>query len=189
MKRIILSVAVITTIVFTSCNTKKDESNPKEVFTNFIRALKRNDLKTAEELATPSSVPKFAYFKFAKDNLTKFLAAVDTNKIELGEPIIKNDKANLPFKVTNTTISSNFALEKINNEWKVAFDMDGILSLVKDVDALPMMNFDDEQIDAKSIDSMRKVLRKEMEAQNINVDSFEKEMKKINLDDLKSLIK
>lgn len=189
MKRRILSVALITTIILISCNTKKDESNPKEVFTKFIRALKRNDLKTAEDLATPGSGPTFAYFKFAKDNLTKFLAAVDTNKIELGEPVIKDDKANLPFKVSNSTINSNFALEKIRNEWKVAFDMDGILSLVKDVDALPMMNFDDEQIDAKNIDSMRMVLRKEMESQNINVDSFEKEMKKVNLDDLKSLIK
>ena len=189
MKRIILSVAVITIIVLTSCNAKKDESNPKEVFTKFIRALKRNDLAAAQDLSTLASLPTFAYFKIEKENLNKFLAEVDTSKIELGEPIINGNKADLPFKVTNTTISSNFTLEKVSEEWKVAFDMDGILSLVKDVNALPMMNFDDEQFDFSKVDSIKNSLNKEMKKQNVNVDSFEKEMKKVNMDDLKSLLK
>ena len=189
MKQIILSVAVLTLIIFTSCNTKKDESNPKEVFTKFIRALKRNDFAAAQDLSTMESLPTFAFFKIKTEYLNKFLSEVDTSKIELGEPIISGNKADLPFKVANTTISSNFTLEKVNDEWKVAFDTDGIRALVKDVSELPQLNFDDEQFDFSKVDSIKNSLNKEMKKQNVNVDSFEKEMKKVNMDDLKSLLK
>ena len=49
-----------------------------------------------------------------------------------------------------------------------------------------MMNFDDEQFDFSKVDSIKNSLNKEMKKQNVNVDSFEKEMKKINLEDLKN---
>ena len=189
MKRIILSVAIITSIVFTSCNTKKDESNPKEVFTKFISALKRNDLKTAESLTTPSSSTTFTFLNFGKDKLNKVLNLIDTTKLNITEPIINGEKATVALKENNSNASANFKLEKINGEWKVAFDLDSILALSTDINAVPDLKINTVDNKMYNTDSMEKALKKEMKALNINADSFEKAMKNVNMDDLKSLLK
>ena len=188
MKRFILSLAIITTIIFISCNTKKDESTPKEVFTKFIKALKRNDLKTAEKLATPSSSTTFAFLNFGKDKLNKVLNIIDTIKLNITVPIIDGEKATIGLKENNGNIGANFKLEKINGEWKVAFDLDSILALSTNVDLLPDLKINKNDTQIYNTDSIEKVLKKQMKALNINTDSFEKEIKKIDKLDLDKLI-
>ena len=188
MKQLILSLAIVTTIIFTSCNTKKDESTPKEVFTKFIKALKRNDLKTAENLATPSSGTTFTFLNFGKEKLNKVLGLIDTTKLNITEPIIDGEKATIGLKENSGNIGANFKLEKINGEWKVAFDLDSILALSTNVDTMPNLKINKDDTQLYNTDSLEKILKKQMKALNINTDSFEKEIKKIDKLDLDKLI-
>ena len=187
--KILFSVASIITIFFcSSCNTTKSDASPKTVFTEFIKALKRNDFAKAESLATPASTSTFFVLKLGKDKLEKVLAKIDTTNLQIAEPVIVGEKATISYteKISNT--KANFKLEKVNGEWKVAFDLDSILAMADDAGA----KTSDIKIESgnplQNLDSMEKVLKEQMKGLNIDVDSFEKEIKKINPKDIDKLI-
>jgi Domain of unknown function (DUF4878) len=182
------SILCIAVIVFCfSCNRKKNEGNPKQVFTAFIKALKRNDFKEAESLATPASIGTFAFLNLGKDKLQKALAQIDTSNLELSEPEIVGDKATITYTEKVTKTKANFNLEKISGEWLVAFDFEGILAMVNDA-RVPNRELYKTDEPSLNLDSVEKDLKQQMKGLNMDADSIEKEMKKINPKDLERLI-
>jgi Domain of unknown function (DUF4878) len=184
-KTSILCIAIILFCI--SCNRKKNDGNPKQVFTAFIKALKRNDFKEAESLATPASSSTFAFLNLGKDKIQKALAQIDTTNLELSEPEIVGDKATITYTENITKTKANFNLEKISGEWLVAFDFEGILAMVNDT-RVPNEELYKTDAPSLNLDSMEKDLKQQMKGLNMNVDSMEKEMKKLNPKDLERLI-
>lgn len=188
MKKIIAILFTATIILCIGCDTKKSDASPKTVFIEFIKALKRNDLSIAQDLATPASSSTFFVLKMGKDKLEKILAKIDTTKMDITEPMIVGDKATIFYteKISNT--KANFILEKISGEWKVAFDLQSILAMADASNNGTNNVLIDKDSPIQNLDSMEKVLKKQMKGLNINVDSFEKEIKKMDVGDIDKLI-
>jgi hypothetical protein len=185
----IFSILFTATIIFCiSCNTKKSDADPKTVFIDFIKALKRNDLSKAQSLATPASSGTFLILGMGKDKLQKVLEKIDTTKLDTVVPTIEGEKATISYTEKLSNTKANFKLEKINGEWKVAFDLDSILAMADAAGTSTSNIMLDKDSPIQNLDSMEKVLKAQMKGLNIDVDSFEKEMKKMNPKDIDKLI-
>jgi Domain of unknown function (DUF4878) len=183
----ILCIAIILFCI--SCSRKKNDGNPKQVFTAFIKALKRNDFKEAESLATPASSSTFFVLNLGKDKLQKVLEKIDTTNLEVPDPIITGDTATITYTEKASNAKANFTLQKIDGEWLVAFDLDGILAMADGTNtSAGDTKINNTNNPILNLDSMEKDLKQQMKGLNMNVDSMEKEMKKLNPKDLERLI-
>ncbi len=188
MKKTLAIVIALAIFFCSSCNTQKSDASPKTVFIEFIKALKRNDFAKAQSLATPASSSTFLVLNFGKDKLEKILAKIDTTNLNIAEPPIVGEKATINYteKISNT--KANFILEKINGEWKVAFDLESILAMADNTNATSADLKIEGTDPLHNLDSMEKVLKQQMKGLNMNVDSFEKELKKLDAKDIDKLI-
>jgi hypothetical protein len=123
MKKMLLAVAVTTSLLFVSCNTGGG-GDPKAVLTAFFEALSKKDIAGAKKLATKDSEAMFSMLEMGmsmnKDN--KDMDKFDKSRMEFGETKIDGDRATVAVKDKQSGEGTNFILKKESGDWKVAFD-------------------------------------------------------------------
>ncbi len=177
MKKIFMAAAVVTALVFSSCNA--GGGDPKTVLTAFFDAMSKKDLVAAKKLATKDSEAMFSMMEMAfkmgkdqKDNEMNF----EKDKMVIGEPKIDGDKATVEVKDKEKGEAVNFLLKKESGAWKVAFDKSWFTSLAaeKMKEAGGMENILDSA--GKAMDNLK----------DINVDSIGNKMQE-GLDKIKEM--
>ncbi len=176
MKKILLAVAVTTTLLFVSCNTGGG-GDPKTVLMAFFEALTKKDIEGAKKLATKDSESMFSMLemgmKMNTDN--KDMEKFDKSRMEFGETKIDGDRATVAVKDTKSSESTNFILKKESGNWKVAFDKATMMQMGAD-------KMKEHGMDSKDMmDSVSTGLDK---MKNMNTDSLADKMKE-GMDKLK----
>jgi Domain of unknown function (DUF4878) len=177
MKKMLLAVAVTTSLLFVSCNS--GGGDPKTVLMSFFEALSKKDFTAAKKLATKESEGMFSMIEMGmqmnKDN--KDMDKYDKTKMEFGETKIEGDKATVTVKDKNSGETTNFILKKESGNWKVAFDKASLMQMGTDKIKEKGMNTND------MIDSAQNGLEKLKE---MNPDSLANKMKE-GMEKLKEL--
>ena len=132
MKKMLLAVAVTTSLLLVSCNA--GGGDPKTVLSAFFDALSKKDFDGAKKLATKDSEAMFSMIQMGmsmnKDN--KDMDKYDKSKMEFGETKIDGDKATVAVKDKNSGETTNFILKKESGNWKVAFDKASLMQMGTD---------------------------------------------------------
>lgn len=131
MKRIFMAAAVLTTVLFTGCNS--GGGDPKTVLMAFFEAMSKKDIAAAKKLATKDSEQMFSLMemgmKMAKDSKDADMDKFDKSKMEFGEAKIDGDKATVEVKDKEKGEGVNFILKKESGDWKVAFDKASMMQM------------------------------------------------------------
>lgn len=177
MKKMLLAVAVTTSLLLVSCNG--GGGDPKMVLTAFFDALSKKDFAGAKKLATKESESMFSMIEMGmsmnKDN--KDMDKFDKTKMEIGDAKIEGDKATVPVKDKSSGESTNFILKKESGSWKVAFDKASMMQMATE-------KMKEKGLDSKDVmDTLNNGLEK---LKDMNTDSLAGKMKE-GLDKLKEL--
>jgi hypothetical protein len=123
MKKMLLAVAVTTSLLFVSCNGVGG-GDPKTVLMAFFEALSKKDIAGAKKLATKDSESMFSMIEMGMnmDKGNKDMEKYDKSRMEFGETKIEGDKATVAVKDKQSGEGTNFILKKESGDWKVAFD-------------------------------------------------------------------
>jgi len=152
--KVLLFVACILCFVY-SCNNNNDADGPKKALNSFLTAMENNNFEQAKRYAT--------------DESQQFLEMIDKDD-DNGDNIYKDKKFDITTVEThgddskvgvrfkgNTSV--NFHLKKQDGRWKVDFNLNAMMDMVKDL----MKN---EGID------INKDVNKALDSIKINLDSL-----------------
>ncbi|MEO7306425.1 MAG: hypothetical protein ABIR78_11570 [Ferruginibacter sp.] len=133
MKKILVAVFAFSALYMSSCKTT-DGGDPKSVLISFFDAMAKKDIATARKLATADSKSMFDLMEMgmkmadtAVDDQVK--EKFDRSKMEFGEPKIDGDRATVNVKENKSGESMNFILKKESGSWKVALDMNTMMTM------------------------------------------------------------
>jgi len=180
MKKILLSLLVLSTVTFFSCGS--GGGNPKAVLSDFFDALSKKDIAAARKLATEESKSMLDMMEMGMkmDASSKETDKYDKSKIKFGEPKIEGDKATIAVKEKGTGETLNFTLKKEKGSWKVAFDKASMMSMGMEKMNEKGINVSDsigkamDEIKDINMDSLKQGMQEGMKA----LDSVSKELKK-----------
>lgn len=176
MKKLLAAVFAFSALYISSCNSAGG-GDPKQVLTSFFDAMAKKDLATARKLATADSKSMFDLMEMGmkmKDNTVdeQTKDQFDRSKMEIGEAKIDGDKATVNVKETKSGESMNFILKKEGGDWKVAMDMNTMMSM--GVDKMKEKGMKEEDMDQlkeqmekfknMSSDSLKMMMEKGMQA-------------------------
>lgn len=185
MKKILIAVFVLSTLYISSC--KSGSGDPKVVLNSFFDAMAKKDIATARKLATSDSKATFDLMETGlkmSDNTMddKTVDQFDKSKMEMGEAKIDGDKATVNVKEIKSGESVNFTLKKEGGEWKVAMDMNTMMTM--GAEKMKEKGMSDEQMgDMKeemekfknmSADSIKMIMEKSKEALDSLKKAFDK---------------
>ncbi len=169
MKKILLGLTLITSVLFYSCQTAGSGS-PEEVLAGFFDALGNKDLEKAGQLATKESKSMIDMMGMAmKNDTATVVEKYDKNKMEFGETKIEGDMATVPVKEKTSGEVINYKLKKEEGKWKVAFDKASLMSMgmekMKEDGVDPQEKIDEgmKELEKIDMDSMRRELEKSMQ--------------------------
>lgn len=182
MKKILLSLLVLSTVVFFSCNS--GGGDPKSVLSQFFDALKKKDMAAARKLATEESKSMLDMMEMGMkmDASSKESDKFDNAKMEYGEAKIEGDKATIAVKETSSGETMTYTLKKEKGSWKVAFDKASMMSMgmekmnEKGINASDSIGKALDEIKNLNMDSLKEGMQEGMKA----LDSVSNEMKKLN---------
>ena len=167
MKKMLLAVAVTTSLLIAGCNT--GGGDPKTVLVAFFEALSKKDIAGAKKLATKDSEPMFSMLEMGmsmnKDKDNKEMEKFDKTRMEIGEAKIDGDRATVNVKDKESGEGTNFILKKESGNWKVAFDK------------ATMMQMGAEKMKEKGMDSQQVIDSVNNGIKNMNLDSLGDKMK------------
>ena len=185
MKKLFVAVFALSALYMSSCNS--GGGDPKAVLINFFDAMAKKDIATARKLATKDSKGMFDLMEMGMkmaenttDDQTK--EQFDRSKMEFGEAKIDGDRATVNVKETKGGESIDFVLKKEDGSWKVALDMNTMMSMGAEKMKEKGMNDDDmeklvtdmEKLKDISADSLKMMMNKGMQA----LDSLNKVLEK-----------
>jgi hypothetical protein len=166
MKKILLAIAMLSSVSFFSCNS--GGGDPKAVLAQFFDALSKNDIEGARKLATKDSKSMIDMMemgmKMGKDK--KDSEKFNKNNMEFGEAKIDGDKAVVPVKEKTSGETLNYNLKKEDGGWKVAFDKASIMSMGM------------EKMNEKGINPADSISSAMDKLKDVNMDSLKEGMKK-----------
>ncbi|MGC4102771.1 nuclear transport factor 2 family protein [Ferruginibacter sp.] len=190
MKKMLLAVAVTTTLLFVSC--KSGGGDPKAVLIAFFEALSKKDFDAAKKLATKDSEQMFALMQMgmnmAKDKDDKEMDKFNKDKMIFGEPKIDGDKATVEVKDKEKGEAVNFILKKESGSWKVAFDKASMMQMgaekmsEKGMDptaAMDSLNSGLDKLKDMNVDSLSNKMKEAADKLNENKDKIEEAAKKM----------
>jgi hypothetical protein len=181
MKKILVALLAFSALYMSSCKTSGGD--PKAVLTSFFDAMAKKDIDAARKLATADSKSMFDLMEMgmkmadtAMDDQVK--EKFDRSKMEFGEAKIDGDKATVNVKETTSGESMNFILKKESGSWKVALDMNALMSMgtekmkEKGMSAEEIGKLQEElkNMNADSIKMMMEKAKQAMDSLNINLD-------------------
>lgn len=165
MKKILLSLLVLSSAVFFSCNSGGDD--PKAVLSQFFDAMSKKDVAAARKLTTAESKSMLDMMEMGmkmSPSEAKADEKYDKSKMEFGEPKIEGDKATIAVKEKSSGEAMNFTLKKEGGSWKVAFDKNS------------MMNMGMEKMKEGGINASDSIGKAMDELKNLNMDSLKQGM-------------
>ena len=184
MKKLLVAVFAFSALYMSSCNSAGGD--PKAVLTSFFDAMAKKDIAAARKLATADSKSMFDLMEMGmkmKDTMNdQGMDQFDKGKMEIGEAKIDGDKATVNVKEIKSGEAVNFILKKESGAWKVAMDMNTMMSMGADKMKEKGMNGADmdklkEQMDKfknMPADSLKMMMEKGMQA----LDSIKNQMDK-----------
>jgi hypothetical protein len=134
MKKMLLFLTSLTSLLLFSCGGS-DSNDPKVTLSKFLEAIDKNDIKTAKQYATESSVSFLDMMEMAKDSSASSADSKKKGKfdsLELGTPKIEGDKATIEVKDKTNNSTVKYQLKKEKDVWKVAFDKQAVMEMGKD---------------------------------------------------------
>jgi hypothetical protein len=168
MKKILVAVFALSALYMSSCKTSSGD--PKAVLISFFDAMSKKDIEGARKMATADSKSMFDLMEMgmkmadsAADDQVK--EKFDKSKMEFGEPKIEGDRATVNVKETKSGESMNFVLKKESGAWKVALDMQTLMSMGS------------EKMKEKGV-SEEEMKKMQEEMKNFNADSLKMMMDK-----------
>ena len=175
MKKLFVALFAFSAVYMVSCKT--GGGDPKVVLTSFFDAMAKKDIATARSLATKDSKGMFDLMEMGmkmQDNTMedKTMEKFDKSKMEMGEAKIDGDRAIVNVKETKNGQSINFILKKEDGAWKVAMDMNSLMSMGADKIKEQGMSDEDskkmseqmEKFQNMSADSLKMMMNKGMQA-------------------------
>ncbi len=179
MKKIMFLAITGLLIAFSGCQSS-DGGNPKEVLTNFFKALSKKDVADAKKFATKDSegmldmmetgMKMSANANAQNDHEDKMMEMIQN--VEMGEPVINGDKATINVKDKKSGENTDFVLHKEDGKWKVAFDMSTLMEMGQ-------KSMKDHGMDMNSgnMDSMKHIMNKAMDSLNAAMPDMKDKMK------------
>jgi len=190
MKKMLLAVAVTTSLLFVSCNS--GGGDPKTVLMAFFDAMSKKDIAGAKKLATKDSEQMFSLMEMgmnmAKGKEDKEMDKFDKTKMEFGEQKIDGDKATVEVKDKASGESTNFILKKESGSWKVAFDKASVMQMGADkmkehgmdgAAAIDSLNSGLDKLKDMNVDSLSDKMKEAADKLNANKDKIEEAAKKL----------
>lgn len=137
MKKFFLLGITTFVIVLSGCQSG-GSGNPKEVLSQFFKALSKKDVTQAKKDATKDSDGMLNMMDMGmkmsgnmqNDHADKMLEMMQN--VELGDPVINGDKATVTVKDKKTGENTDFTLKKEDGNWKVAFDMATLMEMANE---------------------------------------------------------
>jgi hypothetical protein len=120
----LISYSALFFALLISCNTNSSKSiSADETFAAFTESISKKDFVKAKSLATKESemaigIMQMGMAKMGDKGIDKF----DKSKIDFGKAIISGDKALIPLTDKQSGMVINFPMQKVDGDWKVAFD-------------------------------------------------------------------
>lgn len=191
MKKLVFALFAFSAICMAGCNT--GGGDPKAVLSEFFDAMAKKDIAAARKLATADSKGMFDMMEMGmkmQDTLDdKTKDQYDKSKMVFGEPKIEGDKATVNVKETRNGESLNFILKKESGSWKVAMDMNTLMSMGAEKmqekgmtdEEMSKLEAEMEKFKHMSPDSLKMMMeqgKKAMDRGKIMMDSLNDAMKK-----------
>lgn len=128
MKHLFLLGITAFVIVVSGCHSGGGE-NPKEVLSQFFKALSKKDVDQAKKYATKDSDGMLDMMAMGmkmsgdmqNDHADKMFEMMQN--VEMGDAVINGNEATITVKDKKSGESTDFLLKKEDGNWKVAFDM------------------------------------------------------------------
>lgn len=164
MKKFFLLGITTFVIVLSGCQSGSS-GNPKEVLSQFFKALSKKDVAEAKKYATKDSDGMLNMMEMGmkmsgnmqNDHTDKMFEMMQN--VEIGNPVINGDKATVTVKDKKTAENTDFVLKKEDGNWKVAFDMATLMDMANEkMKEHGMGNMD--------MDSMRQGMSEVMDSMN-----------------------
>ncbi len=186
MKKLLAAVFAFSALYMSSCNSTGGD--PKAVLTSFFDAMAKKDIAAARKLATADSKSMFDLMEMGmkmKDTMNdQGMDQFDKGKMEIGEAKIDGDKATVNVKEIKSGEAVNFILKKESGAWKVAMDINTMMSMGADKMNEKGMHWEEDdgeklkdQMDKfknMPADSLKMMMEKGMQA----LDSIKNQMEK-----------
>ena len=187
MKKFIIFTFIVSAFFFSGCNNQSG-GNPKEVLSQFFKALSKKDVDQAKKYATKDSDGMLNMMEMGikmsgdmqNDHADKMFEMMQN--VEMSDPVINGNDATITVKDKKSGESTDFLLKKEDGNWKVAFDMSTLTEMgnkkLKE-HGMENMNMDSmkEQMN-QAMDSMKSA----MPAMKDKMDSVKKMMDKMGKD-------
>lgn len=142
MKRILLLGIAAFAIAVSGCQSGGG-GNPKEVLSQFFKALSKKDVDQAKKYATKDSDGMLNMMEMGmkmsgdmqNDHADKMFEMMQN--VEMGDPVINGDQATVTVTDKKSGESTDFLLKKEDGNWKVAFDMSTLKHLYENIFTFP----------------------------------------------------
>ena len=128
MKKFLLLGIAALVITASGCQSGSG-GNPKEVLSQFFKALSKKDVDQAKKYATKDSDGMLNMMEMGmkmsgdmqNDHADKMFEMMQN--VEMADPVINGDQATVTVTDKKSGESTDFLLKKEDGNWKVAFDM------------------------------------------------------------------
>lgn len=177
MKKIMFLAITGLVIAFSGCQSS-DGGNPKEVLTDFFKALSQKDVATAKKFATKDSDGMLNMMETGmkmsantqNDHEDKMMEMIQN--VEMGDAVINGDKATINVKDKKSGENTDFVLHKEEGKWKVAFDMATLMEMGQ-----KSMKEHGMDMGSGNMDSMKQNMDKAMDSLNAAMPDMKDKMK------------
>lgn len=191
MKKLLLALFAFSALYMAGCKT--ESGDPKAVLISFFDAMVKKDIAAARKLATADSKGTFDLMEMGlkmaentADDMNK--EQFDKTNMEIAEAKIDGDRATVNVKEIKSGESVDFVLKKEGGSWKVAMDMETMMSMGADKmqekgmsdEDMKKMNEAMEKMKTMSPDSIRMMMEKGKEAMEKNMQMLDSMKEKMN---------
>lgn len=164
MKNFFLLGITVFVLVLSGCQSG-GSGNPKEVLSQFFKALSKKDVDQAKKYATKDSEGMLNMMEMGmkmsanmqNDHADKMLEMMQN--VDMGNPVINGDKATITVKDKKSGESTDFILRKENGNWKVAFDMATLMEMGN-------QKMKEHGMENMNMDSMKHSMNEAMDSMN-----------------------
>lgn len=137
MKKLFLLGITAFVMILSGCQSGAG-GNPKEVLSQFFKALSKKDVTQAKKYATKDSDGMLNMMDMGmkmsgnvqNEHADKMFEMMQN--VEMSDPVVNGDKATVTVKDKKSGETADFILKKEDGNWKVAFDMATLMEMANE---------------------------------------------------------
>ncbi|MEO6836763.1 MAG: DUF4878 domain-containing protein [Ginsengibacter sp.] len=171
MRKLFLLAITMFAIILSGCQSGSS-GNPKDVLTQFFKALSKKDVTEAKKYATKDSDGMLSMMGMGmnmnngqNEHSDKMLEMMQN--VKMSNPVINGDKATITVTDKKSGENTDFVLKKEDGKWKVAFDMTTLMD---------MANQKMKENGMGNMDSLKGVMNQGMDSMNAANPDMQKKM-------------